>query len=75
MLGEITQQNLHLLLPGKVSWLVEYLNADYHWTLSECLSRIYRSNLYKRLATENTKYWHLSPVDLYQELQTELHAG
>lgn len=23
-------------------------------------------------ATESTKYWHLGPVDLYNELKTEL---
>lgn len=69
---QITQKNLHLLLPGKVSWLVEYLNDDYGYSLQECLDRIYRSNLYKKLSTENTKYWHLGPVDLYHELKMEL---
>lgn len=68
---QITQDNLHLLLPGKISWLVEYLHDDYGFTLQECLDRIYRSNLYKKLSTESTKYWHLGPVDLYNELKTE----
>ena len=61
---QINQNNLHLLLPGKISWLVEYLQ--------ECLNRIYRSKLYKKLSTESTKYWHLGPVDLYEELKQEL---
>lgn len=69
---QITQKNLHLLLPGKVSWLVEYLSEDYGYSLQECLNRIYRSNLYKKLSTESTKYWHLGPVDLYEELKQEL---
>lgn len=69
---QITQQNLHLLLPGKISWLVEYLNDDYGYSLQECLDRIYHSNLYKKLSTENTKYWHLGPVDLYNELKMEM---
>lgn len=68
----INQSNLHLLLPGKISWLVEYLHDDYGFTLQECLSRIYRSKLYKKLSTESTKYWHLGPVDLYEELKMEL---
>ncbi len=59
---QITQKNLHLLLPGKVSWLVEYLSDDYGYSLQECLNCIYRSNLYKKLSTESTKYWHLGPV-------------
>ena len=69
---QINQDNLHLLLPGKIRWLVEYLHDDYGFTLQECLNRIYHSALYKKLATENTKYWHLGPVDLYNELKKEL---
>ena len=69
---QINQNNLHLLLPGKVSWLVEYLHSDYGFTLKESLNCIYHSKLYKKLSTENTKYWHLGPVDLYEELKREL---
>lgn len=69
---QINQSNLHLLLRGKISWLVEYLHDDYGFTLQECLNRIYSSNLYKKLSTESTKYWHLGPVDLYEELKMEL---
>ena len=69
---QIDQSNLHLLLPGKISWLVEYLHDDYGMSLQESLDRIYHSNLYKRLSTESTKYWHLGPVDLHDELKAEL---
>lgn len=69
---QINQNNLRLLLPGKISWLVEYLHEDYGFTIQECLNRIYHSKLYQKLSTESTKYWHLSPVDLYEELKTEL---
>lgn len=69
---QINQSNLRLLLPGKVSWLVEYLHNDYGFTLKESLNRIYHSELYKKLSTESTKYWHLGPVDLYEELKREL---
>lgn len=64
--------NLHLLLPGKISWLVEYLHDEYGFSLQECLNCIYRSYLYKKLSTESTKYWHLGPVDLYEELKQEM---
>ena len=50
---------------------MEYLHDDYGFTLQESLSRIYHSKLYKKLATESTKYWHLGPVDLYNELKEE----
>lgn len=69
---QINQSNLHLLLPGKISWLVEYLHDEYGFSLQECLNCIYRSNLYKKLSTESTKYWHLGPVDLYEELKQEM---
>lgn len=69
---QINQSNLHLLLPGKISWLVEYLHDEYGFSLQECLHCIYRSNLYKKLSTESTKYWHLGPVDLYEELKQEM---
>ncbi len=44
---QINQSNLHLLLPGKISWLVEYMHDDYGLSLQECLSRISHSQLYK----------------------------
>lgn len=69
---EVNQNNLHLLLPGKISWIVSYLQKDYGYNLQECLERIYHSELYKKLSTESTKYWHLGPVDLYNELKEEL---
>lgn len=69
---KVDQSNLHLLIPGKISWLVEYMRDDYGFTLQESLNRIYRSNLYRKLSTESTKYWHLGPVDLYNELKLEL---
>lgn len=52
--------------------MVEYLYDDFGFSLQECLTRIYRSKLYKKLSSENTKYWHLGPVDLYEELKQEL---
>lgn len=69
---QIDQNNLHLLLPGKISWLVEYLHNEYGYSLQECFKHIYHSELYRKLSTERTKYWHLGPVDLYEELKTEL---
>ena len=69
---QINQDNLHLLMSGKICWLVEYLHDDFGFSLQECLNRIYHSLLYKKLSTESTKYWHLGPVDLYDELKQEL---
>lgn len=67
---EFYRSNLHLLLPGKISWLVEYLHDDYGFTLQECLNRIYSSNLYKKLSTESTKYWHLMNIFIHKFLRS-----
>ncbi len=68
----ITQDNLYLILPIKIGWLADWLASDEGISLTEAINRIYRSRLYKKLSTESTKYWHLGPVDLYNELKTEL---
>lgn len=72
MSTQITQKNLYLLLPIKVSWLATWLSEDKDISLTDAINRIYHSNLYKKLSTESTKYWHLGPVDLYNELKAEL---
>lgn len=68
----IHQRNLYLLLPIKIGWLAPWLSEDKGITLTEAISLIYHSKLYKKLSTESTKYWHLGPVDLYEELKAEL---
>lgn len=72
MSAKITQDNLYVLLPLKIGWLAEWLAGDKGISLTDAINRIYHSELYKKLATERTKYWHLGPVDLYEELKTEM---
>lgn len=72
MSAKITQDNLYLLLPMKIGWLAQWLSEDLSIDIPEAMNRIYHSKLYQKLSTESTKYWHLGPVDLYNELKTEL---
>ena len=72
MIGEINQSNLHLLLPSKVSWLASMLVEYKGMNVTEAIRTIYCSKLYNKLKVESTKMWHLGPVALYQELETEL---
>lgn len=72
MSATITQDNLYLLLPLKIGWLVKWMVEDSGVSITEAINRLYRSKLYKKLSTESTKYWHLGPVDLYEELKQEL---
>lgn len=66
---DITQDNLYLILPSKVSRMAEMLAADSGMSIVQAVKEIYVSDVYKRLEQEHTKQWHLGPVALYQEMQ------
>lgn len=66
---DITQNNLYLLLPSKVSLMAEMLSEDSGAGVVEAIRRIYNSDLYRKLETEETKLWHKGPVALYEELR------
>lgn len=69
---DITNKNLYLLLPSKVSRVAQIYAHEHHVTLIEAMRRFYHSDTYKRLADETTKLWHYGPVALYQEFTDEL---
>jgi len=66
MIGEITDKNLYLILPGKVSKMAMMFVEDFGVSIAEALRRIYKSATYRELEKEDTKLWHLGPVALYQ---------
>ena len=72
MIFEITQQNLYLILPSKVSWMADMLCEDKHISVVEAIRQIYTSDTYKQLEQENTKRWHEGPVALYQAFLPEM---
>lgn len=61
----ITQSNLHLLLPGKVTALARFYAEDHQCSMLEAVRYIYTTPLYQRLSDESTKLWHLGAVTLY----------
>lgn len=65
---DITQGNLYLILPSKVSRMAEMLAADTGKDIVQAVKDIYMSDVYKQLEQESTKQWHLGPVALYQEM-------
>lgn len=67
---DITQDNLYLILPSKVSRMAEMLAEDSGRSIVQAVKDIYHSEVYKRLEQESTKRWHLGPVALYQEFLT-----
>lgn len=64
----ITQDNLYLLLPSKISWLAMLMVEDKGVSITEAIETLYKSDLYKQLEKEETKLWHLGPVALYETL-------
>lgn len=71
MIGEINQQNLYLLLPSKVCRLAIMIQNQKHISLIEAIKKVYASDLYKKMEQEESKLWHLGPVDLYNEMTAE----
>ena len=71
MIPEITDKNLYLLLPGKVSAIVGKYVDENSIKLLDGLRAFYNSMTYKDLEREQTKTWHLGPVALYQMFKDE----
>ena len=63
---DITQDNLYLLLPSKVSLMAEMLCDDTGISVVEAMKRIYASPTYHQLEQVETNLWHLGPVALYE---------
>ena len=68
----ITQQNVHLLIPSKLSWMANMLAEDNDISIVDAMKLLYSSDVYARLEKEDTKAWHLGPVALYEEYQSEV---
>lgn len=64
----ISQENLYLILPFKVSQLAMLYAKKFNTTVLDAIKTIYRSNTYKELEREETKLWHLGPVALLEYL-------
>jgi len=66
----ITQDNLYLLLPGKLTALAQFYAEDNGCTMLEALRHVYASELYTRLSDESTKLWHLGATELYKQIES-----
>ena len=64
-MGEITQSNVHLLLPWKTAGVAELWAKDLGVAPLEALMRFYQTDFYRLLEDESTKLWTNSPEQLY----------
>lgn len=69
---EVTDRNLYLLLPGKVSRVAQIYAHEHHVPLVDALRLFYYSDTYRNLSDETTKLWHYGPVMLYEEFSDEI---
>lgn len=67
----ITQENVHLLIPSKIALMTDMLAEELNIDIIDAIKRIYASRLYRELEIESTKLWHLGPVALFQTMQGE----
>ena len=67
----ITQDNLYLLIPSKLSWMANMLSEDKGVCIVDAMKALYSSEVYSKLEDESTKAWNFGPVALYKEFQTE----
>ncbi len=69
MTREITDKNLYLLLPAKVSLFAQIYANEHECSIVDAVKLFYHSNTYKDLEQECTKLWHYGPVALYEEYE------
>ena len=53
-------------------WVGTILSEEKNISIEDAVESIYLSDTYRKLEKEDTKYWHLGPVALYEELETEM---
>ena len=64
----VTQDNLYLFLPSKVSWMAGMLAEEKNISIADAIKDVYLSDTYSQLEKEETKLWYLGPVALYEEM-------
>ncbi len=68
---EVTQSNLRILLPAKIAGAAEYIANGFNCPPEKALMLFYQSKTYASLEKEETKYWHMSPLQLFREYCSE----
>lgn len=74
MLAEVTQENLHLFLPGKIAGVAALMARDSGRSVLDMMKAFCASRTCKLLEREETKYWHYSPAQLYLAMRDDESA-
>jgi len=68
---EVTNHNLYLFLPSKVSRVAAFIAEDKRCGIVEAIREFYASDTYKRMENEESKEWHKGAVALYEEFSAK----
>ena len=58
-----------------VPMIIHIIMGKKKLSVIDSIKLLYFSGLYRKLETESTKLWHLSPLALYELLEIELQTG
>ena len=75
MIPEITQKNVHLFIPYKVSKICDSICKKEHVSPEEAVSKFYKTRTARLLGQENSKLWNLGWVALYEMYKEEQHGN
>ena len=71
MIPEITQKNVHLFIPFKVSKISVQIAKNENLPIAKAVAKFYRSNTAKLLEDESTKLWHDGWIGIYDLYKNE----
>ena len=63
---QVTQKNVHLFIPNKVSKICSELARTENLSLNESILKFYNSSAYEILSRESSKLWQEGWVYVYQ---------
>ena len=70
-LPQITQENVHILIPFKVAKVTDMICETQHKSLEDALIECYNSKVYHDLEIEETKMWHEGATYIYESFLGE----
>lgn len=71
LLPKITQDNVHIFIPLKVSKVTEMIAQKYNITWQEAFVDFYNSKVYNILEKEDTKLWYEGPSYIFRAYNME----
>ena len=67
---KVTQNNVHLFIPGKVAKICNQMHKDQQTSLQESILQMYNSPIYNVLSRESSKLWQEGWVYIYKLMVT-----